>query len=180
MTHYDIFREQLAIKYPAYGYALWEPSPSRTYDVVEVGDVGFIREGRFHRLFNALLSVDHPSHKFGVPEYHEPLIPKLSDHIIYGVLSPGHYYSAGIDMMALEPDVQTFGCLPYVVQIFSLLIFSQPKRLPAGLIFMQKQARRRSIVPSNTGSTPGHSCSGGFWQVDGNARRSMVHVRPTA
>jgi len=109
MTHYDIFRGQLATKYPLHGYALWEPSPLRLYSAVEVGDVGFIREGRFYRLFNALLSTDHPSHKSGVPEYHEALIPKLSDHITRGTLSPGHYYSVGIDMVAPEPDVRAFG-----------------------------------------------------------------------
>jgi len=110
MTHYDTFRGQLAIKYPAYGYALWDPSPSsRLYHSAEVGDVGFIRGGSFHRLFNALLSADHPSHKSGVPEYYEPLIPKSSDHIIHGTLSSGYYYSAGIDMTALEPDVRAFG-----------------------------------------------------------------------
>ena len=127
MTHYDIFRGQLASKYPAYGYALWEPSPSRLYSLVEVGDVGFIRGGRFHRLFNALLSADHPSHKSGVPEYHEPLIPKLSDHIIHGTLSPSHYYSAGIDMTALEPDVRALGWLPYTIENFLPLMFLQPR-----------------------------------------------------
>ena len=106
MAHYDIFREQLAIKYPSYGHALWEPSPSRLYSPVEVGDVGFIQEGRFYRLFNVLLSADHPSHKSGVPEYHEPLIPKLTNHVIRGTLSPGHYCSAGIDMLAPGPDVR--------------------------------------------------------------------------
>jgi len=109
MTHYDIFRGQLAIKYSSYGHALWEPSPSRQYSPVEVGDVGFVREGRFYRLFNALLSADHPSHQSGVPEHHEPLIPKLADHVIRGTLSPGHYCSAGIDMTALEPNVRAIG-----------------------------------------------------------------------
>ena len=109
MTHYDIFRGQLAIKYPSYGHALWEPSPSKLYGPAEVGDVGFIREGQFHRLFNALLSVDHPSHKFGVPEHHEPLIPELADHVICGMLSPGQYCSAGVDMVALELDVRAIG-----------------------------------------------------------------------
>lgn len=103
MAHYDIFREQLAIKYPAHGHALWEPSPRRGHNRVEIGDVGFIREGKFHRLFNALLPADHPSHKFGVPEYHEPLTPSLSDHIDRSVLSRNHYCSAGITMEA-EPD----------------------------------------------------------------------------
>src|SRR6266850_4569682 len=96
MAHYDIFSAQLAINYPAYGHALWEPRPPRLYCPVEVGDVGFIREGRFHRLFNALLSADHPSHKIGVPEHYESLIPSLSDYIVSSTLSPSHYCSAGI------------------------------------------------------------------------------------
>jgi len=64
----------LAIKYPDYGHALWEPSPGGLYDAVEVGDVGFIRDGCFSRLFNVFLPGDHPSHQnFGVPESHQPL-----------------------------------------------------------------------------------------------------------
>ena len=109
MTHYDIFRGQLAIKYPSYGHTLWDPSPSGLYGPVEVGDVGYIREGRFYRLFNALLPADHPSHKSGVPEYHEPLIPKLTDHIIRDTLSPGHYCSVDIDVTNFEPDARAFG-----------------------------------------------------------------------
>jgi len=72
-------------------------------------DVGLIRGGRFHRLFHALLS------SFRGPSISQVrrtriLIPKLSDHIIYGTLSPsGHYYSDGVDMAALEPDIQVFG-----------------------------------------------------------------------
>ena len=97
MAHYDIFRERLAIKYPAFGHALWEPD-SR----VQVGDVGFIREGKFERLFNALLPADDPSHELGVPEYHEPLVPSLSDHIYRGSLSPNNYCSAGVSVGA-EP-----------------------------------------------------------------------------
>jgi hypothetical protein len=94
---YDIFREQLAIKYPSYGHALWEPDAP-----VQVGDVGFIRRGKFHRLFNALLSADDPSHEFGVPEYHEPLVPTLKNrHLDTGSLSRGHYCSAGV---LVEPD----------------------------------------------------------------------------
>jgi hypothetical protein len=107
MAHYDIFREQLAAKYPGYGHALWEPNPGKLFCPVEVGDVGYIREGGFHRLFNALLPPNHTSHdKFGVPEYHEPLSPKLQDHINSSTLKPNHYYSTGIDMMRTEPDVR--------------------------------------------------------------------------
>jgi len=113
MAHYDIFRGQLAIQYPAYGHALWEPNPVRPHNPVEIGDVGFIREGRFHRLFNALLPADHPSHRFGVPEYYEPLIPELADHICGGALSPSHFCSARIDLAAAELDLRALGWLRY-------------------------------------------------------------------
>jgi hypothetical protein len=105
MAHYDIFREQLAIKYPAYGHALWEPSPGRLYSPVEVGDVGYVREGKFHRLFNALLPADHPSHRtFGVPEHHVPLVPNPSEHIDVGTLKPSHLCSHGISVTTGESD----------------------------------------------------------------------------
>jgi len=109
MAHYDIFREHLAVKYPAYGHALWEPNPGRLYSPVEVGDVGYVREGKFHRLFNALLPADHPSHRnFGVPEYHEPLTPNPSEHIDVGTFKPNHYCSHGVTVVDAEPDVRAF------------------------------------------------------------------------
>ena len=103
MADYDIFREQLAIKYPAYGHALWEPSswkPDSLNKSVEVGDVGFIRDGRFHCLFNALRSAEEQSN---VPEDHEKLVPRVSDHISRGSLSSNHYSSPGI-IMEPEPE----------------------------------------------------------------------------
>jgi len=82
MAHHNIFREELAITYPSYGLALWEPGPGGQYDAVEVGDVGFTRNGYFQRLFNALHPRDHPSHRnlSLVPEDHEQLLP-LPSHI---------------------------------------------------------------------------------------------------
>ncbi|KAH9012361.1 hypothetical protein EDB85DRAFT_1877774 [Lactarius pseudohatsudake] len=89
MAQYDIFRDQLAIKYPTYGHALWEPNPGGLYHAIEVGDVGCILKGKFLRIFNILLPADHPSHqKSGVPESHEPLKPSIVDHIDSGTLGP--------------------------------------------------------------------------------------------
>jgi hypothetical protein len=97
MDDCDIFREQLAIRYPSYGHALWEPSPRDPDKPVQVGDVGFIRKGKFHRLFNALLPEDDPSHKeCGVPEYHEPLVPNRPQHLDERFLDPNYYCSAGV------------------------------------------------------------------------------------
>jgi hypothetical protein len=98
MAEYDIFRERLAINYPSYGHALWEPGPKNTDRPVQVGDVGFVRRGKFFRLFNALLSENDPSHVLGVPEYHEPLVPALLDHLDTRSLVPNNYCSPGVSM----------------------------------------------------------------------------------
>jgi hypothetical protein len=100
MANYDIFREQLGIRFPTSGHALWDPSPSNPDRPVEVGDVGFIRRGRFHRLFNALLPADDQSQDFGVPEYYEQLVPSIKNHISKGSLSQNRYCSTGVRVVA--------------------------------------------------------------------------------
>jgi hypothetical protein len=94
--NYDIFREELAIKYSTYGHALWEPSPGGHYTAVEIGDVGFIRGGRFHRLFNILLSGDDPSHQDGVPQRHEPLVLRIRSPTDTSTLWPNDLRSNGV------------------------------------------------------------------------------------
>ena len=109
MAHFDTFREQLAIAHPAFGHALWEPGPGE-FPPVEVGDVGFIRDGKFHRLFNALLPADHPSHESrGVPEYHEPLQLRLTDHIDRGILVPNNFYSYGVKVASIGVQANATG-----------------------------------------------------------------------
>jgi len=101
MTHYDIFRDQLALKYPSFGHALWEPTPvESSYPCVEVGDVGYIQQGRFHRLFNALLPTNDSSNNLGAPVSHVPLLVNHPRHIFHGTLSPGYYCSAGVTVEA--------------------------------------------------------------------------------
>ena len=100
MAHCDIYREQLGFRYPLLGHAIWEPTS------VDVGDVGFIRDGKFLRLFSSLHPKDHPSNlRFGVPDYHEPLIPRVSDHLDKGILKHGHYSSSGVQV---ADETETF------------------------------------------------------------------------
>ncbi|KAI9428701.1 hypothetical protein H4582DRAFT_2040640 [Lactarius indigo] len=109
MAHYDIFRHHLSMKFPAYGHALWDPDPGNLYPAVEVGDVGHIHQGKFHRHFNALLPADHPSHlNFGVPEHHERLTLNMQNHIVIGKLSPQNFCSAGVTL-GPESDRQANG-----------------------------------------------------------------------
>ena len=69
---YDIFREKLVLKYPAYGHALWKPNPGKDCPSVEIGDVGFIREGHFHFLFNVLPPKAGGPDRGNVPPHHKP------------------------------------------------------------------------------------------------------------
>ena len=101
MADYDIYREQLAIKYSTYGHALWQPRPSNPNNPVEIGDVGFIRDGKFCRLFNALISAENQPN---VPEHYEQLVPKFSNHITEDTLSSLHYCSDGMHV-ELESNV---------------------------------------------------------------------------
>jgi len=119
MAHYNTFRDQLAIAHPAFGYALWEPDPGDSLPV-EVGDVGFIREGKFHRIFNALLPANHPSHeKLGVPDDHEPLRPRMLDHINRGSLSPNTLYSYGVTVVSGGLEVHAAEAADSVQHSFS-------------------------------------------------------------
>jgi len=111
MAHlpYDTFRVALAWKYPNCGHALWEPSPGGLYDSVEVGDVGFIRKGCFHRLFNVFLPGDHPSHQnFGVPESHQQLRLNVPTCIHKGIEGTKDFYSKYVSL-SRESDVYASG-----------------------------------------------------------------------
>jgi hypothetical protein len=58
-----------------------DPSPpgnpnltKKMYDNVSIGDVGYLQEGTFMRMFNVMLPRDHPSNKtLGEPEFYESL-----------------------------------------------------------------------------------------------------------
>jgi hypothetical protein len=107
---YHVYREEIAIKYPAHGHALWLPNPAGLYPAVEVGDVGFIREGKFHRLFNVLLPENHPSHEnLGVPEHHKPLKLKIRRHIYPGTLSPNNFCSRGVVLVSDLDQIRATG-----------------------------------------------------------------------
>lgn len=50
-----------------HGLPLWEPEPTKLGEVL-IGDVGFIQNGCFYRLFNVLRPADDPANSRGVPE----------------------------------------------------------------------------------------------------------------
>ena len=59
---WNVYREQLSSLY--LGIALWEPEPVKGfYDKVSIGDVGYIYNGFFYRMFNVKLPWDDLSNQ---------------------------------------------------------------------------------------------------------------------
>ena len=80
---------------------------SGSYPPVQVGDVGFICEGKFHHIVNTLLPKDDPSHewlRYGLPEHHETLKVSFSDHIDRKPFPPNDLHSDWITKTSLEGD----------------------------------------------------------------------------
>ena len=73
VTPFEVYRDQLATL--SLGIALWNPNPPKEiYDHVSIGDVGYLHEGTFIRLFNVMLKSDDPlNNKVGDPEPYESL-----------------------------------------------------------------------------------------------------------
>ena len=70
---FNVYRDQLSAL--SQGIALWDPNPPKEiYNNVSIGDVGYLQEGTFIRMFNVVIPWDHPSNRtLGEPEYYESL-----------------------------------------------------------------------------------------------------------
>ena len=72
---FEVYQEHLSSIY--HGLALWNPNPvQELYDSghVSIGDVGYLRDGGFIRMFNVTLPWNDPSNaKHGMPMEYNPL-----------------------------------------------------------------------------------------------------------
>ena len=108
---WDVYQRQLSSLY--LGIALWDPRPVKAlYNSVSIGDVGYINEGRFYRMFNVTLPWDDPSNNNrGQPEPYQSLD---CGHFVNSHETPfikGDYYPPNVSSMrnidnwrALSPD----------------------------------------------------------------------------
>jgi len=111
MADYSIFREQLGTRFPTYGHALWDPRPEEPGKPVKIGDVGFIRGGKFHLLFNALSSEGEQ-----VPEGVQQLVLKPPHRVSESSLNRGRYCSHGIRVVP-ELDIYSLGYLQFAIRM---------------------------------------------------------------
>ena len=101
---YNIYQVQLSSLY--HGFALWEPSPIRSiYDQVSIGDVGYINEGFFYRLFNVTLPWDHPSNfRLGEPDHFTTLNWDPFANIRRGTLAKGDYHTPSVSPQSSQDN----------------------------------------------------------------------------
>ena len=93
---FNIYREQLSSQY--HGLALWDPKPVENLhkqpDHVSIGDVGYLYNGAFIRMFNVTLPWDDPSNGLlGKPEKYERIKPSDFGSICDNEIREGEYYT---------------------------------------------------------------------------------------
>jgi hypothetical protein len=68
-----VYQDQLTTR--SHGLALWYPNPPKEiYDKVAIGDVGYLYDGSFIRMFNVMLPWSHESNRtLGEPEPYQSL-----------------------------------------------------------------------------------------------------------
>ncbi|KAI5121739.1 hypothetical protein M0805_009029 [Coniferiporia weirii] len=79
------------------GYALFEPNPNGDYDMVRVGDVGYIEGGKFEKFFNAFYPADDPANDGSdIPAGFEPIRETFRRTGRLETLTPGVRQSTGV------------------------------------------------------------------------------------
>ncbi len=93
---FNIYREQLSSQY--HGLALWDPNPVEGLfndpGHVSIGDVGYLDNGAFVRIFNVKLPRDDPSNKFiEIPKGYKPLKREHFDNVRRSEVRQEEYHS---------------------------------------------------------------------------------------
>ncbi|KAF8493496.1 hypothetical protein F5888DRAFT_1618017 [Russula emetica] len=95
---FNIYREQLSSQYR--GLALWDPNPVQGLfkdpgpGHVSIGDVGYLDNGTFMRIFNVKLPRDDPSNTFiEIPEGYKPLNREHFDNVRHSAVRQEEYQS---------------------------------------------------------------------------------------
>ena len=90
---FHVYREQLTSQY--HGLALWNPKPVKDlYDHVSIGDVGYVCDGDFIRMFNVKLPWDDPSNtKFRPPKEFKSLDKDFFDNVRGSEVDQAEYHS---------------------------------------------------------------------------------------
>ncbi|KAI0944756.1 hypothetical protein AcW1_002389 [Taiwanofungus camphoratus] len=91
------------------GLPLWNPQPTK-YGEVLVGDVGFLDEGGFYRMFNATRLANDELNRYGVPAEYVPfLVDEYGLHVEDNSIRPGTLRSKSIIKSSLHGKAKLGG-----------------------------------------------------------------------
>lgn len=94
------------------GLALYEPEP-KNYDHIRVGDVGFVKQGAFTRLYNACFEADDPANEnSSLPVPYTSISPEFRGVSAHSHLDQGPYMSYAVkDFCASVSASSPEGCV---------------------------------------------------------------------
>ncbi|KAJ3535821.1 hypothetical protein NM688_g6924 [Phlebia brevispora] len=131
-----------------YGHPLWYPDPISSGEP-QLGDIGYLNNGRFHRIFNIMVEKDHPwNRRHGVPDDFVPVrLPEA--HIVEEprYLTPNVFKSCSIKTTKI--GVQTSIDNAKLAQIGMSFEFECSNNHGAFLA-LSRPASRKSILESAT------------------------------
>ncbi|GBE87685.1 hypothetical protein SCP_1103620 [Sparassis crispa] len=135
---WDVYAEQLS---PCgYGYPLWSPEHAK-HGGVHIGDVGYLQNGHFSRMFNAMRAKDDELNRYGVPEGYTPFTagPYLKE-TFKDALPAGPLCSVGVKFESISTEHESKG-------VAGPLSFRCEKERGAILV-MKEPATREEFHPS--------------------------------
>ncbi|GLB41527.1 putative fungal specific transcription factor [Lyophyllum shimeji] len=109
MSAHDIYAEQLRER--RRGTPLYYPEPHPEDGAVEIGDLGYIREGAFQRILNVTRPPGDPAQRFGVPDDFERL-DIGAVRTFDGALEPGPVHSKTVSTLEANVGTQSSAVLP--------------------------------------------------------------------
>ena len=105
-TPFNVYWDQLSAL--SHGIALWNPNPPKEiYNNVSIGDVGYIHEGTFIRMFNVILPWDHLSNRtLGHPDPYDSLDCGLSANTLERHFDRVEHYSRSVSAETNASNVE--------------------------------------------------------------------------
>ncbi|EIN11258.1 hypothetical protein PUNSTDRAFT_131428 [Punctularia strigosozonata HHB-11173 SS5] len=92
-----------------HGLSAWEPEHE-----VQIGDVGFIQDGRFIKLFNATRAENDPCQRLGVPPYFTPLdLPAHLRDDPYKYFDPMVLHTRSVKNVQVDIDSSNASLIPF-------------------------------------------------------------------
>ncbi|KIP05409.1 hypothetical protein PHLGIDRAFT_152182 [Phlebiopsis gigantea 11061_1 CR5-6] len=140
-----LYAEQLVRN--GHGMPLWYPEPHEATGEVQIGDVGFIDNGVFFRLFNAMKSSTADINSNGVPQGFEPLPPTgYTVHKTDNYLQEGPICTTSVSYQRIQAGVQA-ELSPVPLSLSTTYTFKRSSDKGA-IAFMRKPATLERVVKS--------------------------------